>query len=92
MTTPKERTRAVLKTRQPLVDLANSSRMSGVPETIRQRAETLLRYYPEVADLAITHNNCPHWFGNRMRTVPSLVTQVAFPALSNAGHPAAAAH
>lgn len=63
MTTPKERTRAVLKTREFLITLANSSRTSDVPETIRQRAETLLRYYPEVADMVIAHNNCGHWFG-----------------------------
>lgn len=31
--------------------------MSDVPETLRQRAETLLRYYPEFADMAIAHNN-----------------------------------
>lgn len=64
MTTPDERTRAVLKTREFLIALANSSRTSDVPEIIRQRAETLLRYYPEVADMAIAHNNCPHWFGH----------------------------
>jgi hypothetical protein len=63
MTTPEERTRAVLKTRQLLVDLANSSRTSGVPEAVRQRAETLLRYYPEVADMEISHNHCGQWFG-----------------------------
>ena len=63
MNTPEERTRAVLKTRQLLVELANSSRTSGVPEAIRQRAETLLRYYPEIADMEIAYNNCSHWFG-----------------------------
>jgi hypothetical protein len=63
MTTPDERTRAVLKARQLLIDLANSSRTSGVPEIVRQRAETLLRYYPEVADMEIAHNRCGHWFG-----------------------------
>jgi hypothetical protein len=64
MTTPEERTRAVLKARQFLVDLANSSRTSGVPEAVRRRAETLLRYYPELADMKIAHSACPHWFGD----------------------------
>ena len=63
MTTPEERTRAVLKTRQFLVDLANSPQTSAVPEIVRQRAETLLRYYPEVADMDIAHRACAHWFG-----------------------------
>ena len=63
MITPDERTRAVLKTREFLIALTNSARMSDVPETMRQRAETLLRYYPEVADMAIAHNSCSHWFG-----------------------------
>jgi hypothetical protein len=63
MTTPDERTRAVLKTREFLIALANSSRTSDVPETVRRRAETLLRYYPEVADMEIAHNTCPQWFG-----------------------------
>lgn len=63
MTTPDERTRAVLKTREFLTALANSARTSDVPEIVRQRAETLLRYYPEVADMAIAHSACPHWFG-----------------------------
>lgn len=64
MTTPEERTRAVLKTRQLLIDLANPARTPDVPEIVRRRAETLLRYYPEAADMAIAHNNCPHWFGD----------------------------
>jgi hypothetical protein len=64
MTTSEERTQAVLKTRQLLVDLANSSRTSGVPEAICQPAETLLRYYPEIADMKIAHSACPHWFGD----------------------------
>ena len=63
MTTPEERTRAVLKTREFLIALANSARTSDVPEIVRQRAETLLRYYPEVADMEIAHRAGPHWFG-----------------------------
>lgn len=63
MTTPEERTRAVLKTRQLLLDLANPARTPNVPEALRQRAETLLRYYPEAADMKIACRACPHWFG-----------------------------
>jgi hypothetical protein len=63
MTTPDERTRAVLKTQQLLLDLANPARTPDVPEAVRQRAETLLRHYPEFADMAIAHNACPRWYG-----------------------------
>ena len=35
MTTPEERTRAVLKTREFLITLANSARTSDVPEIVR---------------------------------------------------------
>lgn len=63
LTTPEERTRAVLRTRQLLIDLANRARTPNVPEALRQRAVTLLRYYPEVADMAIAHSACPHWYG-----------------------------
>lgn len=63
MTTPEERTRAVLKTREFLIALASPARTPDVPEIVRRRAETLLRYYPEAADMAIAHNNCAHWFG-----------------------------
>lgn len=63
MTTPSERTRAVLKTREFPVALANSSRTPGVPEAVRQRAETLLRYYLEGVAMSIADRACPHWFG-----------------------------
>lgn len=62
MTTPEERTRAVLETRQLLIDLANPAQTPNVPEALRQRAETLLRYYSEFADMNISHRACPHWF------------------------------
>jgi hypothetical protein len=63
MTTPDERTRAVLKSLEFLTALASPARTPDVPEAVRQRAETLLRYNPEVADMAIARNACPHWFG-----------------------------
>jgi hypothetical protein len=67
---PDERTRAVLKTREFLLALRNPARTPDVPEAIRRRAETLLRYYPEFADMAIAHNACPHWFGNPAEDSP----------------------
>lgn len=63
MTTPDERTRAVLKTREFLIALANSARTSDVPEAVRQRAETLLRHYPGTGDMSLAHGAIPNWFG-----------------------------
>jgi hypothetical protein len=70
MTTPDERTRAVLKTRQLHIELANPARIPDVPEAVRRRAETLLRYDPEVADMAIAHSNCPTGFGDPAENTP----------------------
>jgi len=63
MTTPEERTRAVLKAREFLTALANSPRTSDVPDAVRQRAETLLRHYPGAGDMSLAHGACPNWFG-----------------------------
>lgn len=63
MTTPDERTRAVLKTREFLIALANSVPTSDVSEAVRQRAETLLRHYPGTGDMSLAHGAIPNWFG-----------------------------
>jgi hypothetical protein len=53
-----------LNARELFTDSAPFGRIPGdVPEAVRQRAETLLRYYPEIADIEIAYNNCGHWFG-----------------------------
>ena len=49
---PDERTRAVLATREFLYLLTSASQTPGVPENVRQRAITLLRHYPDAADMA----------------------------------------
>lgn len=63
MTTPDDCTRAVLKTREFLIALANSARTSDVPEAVRQHAETLLRHYPGTGDMSLAHGVIPNWFG-----------------------------
>ncbi|WP_323744842.1 BPSL0761 family protein [Noviherbaspirillum soli] len=64
MTTPFERTRAVLKTREFLCALAHHpTRTPGVPEAVRQQAVTLLRHYPGTGDMSLAHGAIPNWFG-----------------------------
>ena len=62
MTMPKERTRAVLQTREFLHALTNPARTPGVPENVRQHAITLHRHYPDAAEMAITGEACLAWF------------------------------
>ena len=63
MTTPNERTRAVLLTREFLRSLAYYRRQS-VPESIRLRAEALLKHYPDSEDMKLAHIICPCLFGD----------------------------
>jgi uncharacterized protein (UPF0147 family) len=48
MTMPNERTRAVIQTREFLVEL---SRDSALPEKIRRDAKFLLRHFPSPSDM-----------------------------------------
>ena len=55
MTTPDERTRALLFAGDLLADLSNPLKTFGVPESIRERARHVLRHYPDkgyITDIA----------------------------------------
>lgn len=51
MTTPDERTRAVMQTRLFLVQLCAGALMAGVPEQVRREARRLLRHFPDAGHL-----------------------------------------
>jgi hypothetical protein len=51
MTVPRERTEAILRTRQFLLLLTDPVESPGVPERIRERALSLLKHYPTEYDL-----------------------------------------
>lgn len=51
MTTPSERTRAVMHTREFLEDLCDSQCTPGVPNAVRVSARRLLRHYPSPGHL-----------------------------------------
>jgi hypothetical protein len=50
MTLAVERTRAVMQTKQFLIDLLNTSKTPRVPKHIRQQAYSLLKHYPTIHD------------------------------------------
>ena len=51
MTLPIERTNAVKRTEQFLLDLCNSKKTPRVPASVREEARRLLRHYPTKYDL-----------------------------------------
>ena len=46
MTTPDERTKAVLRVERFLMDLRNPKKYPRVPKAVREEASRLLRHYP----------------------------------------------
>lgn len=63
MTTPDERTRAVLHTAEFLGELMSTSATQGVPDAVREEARRLLRHYPLSGDMDLTHAALPQWWG-----------------------------
>ena len=51
MTTPAERTRAVLHARELLERLASPAATPGLSDSLRIEARTILRHYPMTSDL-----------------------------------------
>jgi len=59
VTTPDERTRAILHTKDLLVELLSAEQAPNVPEAIRDEACRLLRHYPSPAELGLAHRALP---------------------------------
>jgi len=53
MTVPVERTNAVIRTRNFLLDLLDPKKTPRVPRLIRQDAKNLLRHYPTEFDMSM---------------------------------------
>lgn len=64
MTTPDERTRAILHTKDLLVELLSAEQAPNVPEAIRDEARRLLRHYPGPAELGLAYRALPMFFGD----------------------------
>lgn len=63
MTTPDERTRAVLEARALLQALAHGELATKVPRAVSAEAVRLLRHFPTPTDLWIAHRHAPAWYG-----------------------------
>lgn len=63
MTTPIERTRSILYTRELLFALLDPKQTPRVPREIRRRARDCLRHYPGSSDLAVSCRALPHTWG-----------------------------
>lgn len=63
MTTPAERTLAILQAREFLRSLTSPAETSGVPASVREEARNLLRHYPGTGDISLAHDALPSWFG-----------------------------
>lgn len=64
VTMPDERTRAILQTKEFLVELLSAEQTPGVPETVRREARRLLRHFPGLMELHLAHRALPAVFGD----------------------------
>ena len=63
MTTPRERTRALLQTKEFLRELIASDKTPGIPEEIRRQAKILLRHYPSLVHLELASKALREQYG-----------------------------
>jgi len=63
MTTPRERTLAVVQTSQFLRELCEPRLTPRVPLRVRRRALSLLKHLPDSASLSCAVDACPAVFG-----------------------------
>ena len=61
MTTPDERTRAIVRTKAFLQELQVKH---AVPEDVREAARALLRHYPTSGQIELAHMALPLFFGS----------------------------
>lgn len=67
MTTPDERTRALVQTKQFLQGLQTQD---AVPPDVREAARALLRHYPTLAQIELAHMALPLFFGSAQLLSP----------------------
>ena len=65
MTIPVERTRAVMSTRQFLLNLCDTSFTKRIPRAIREQARSLLKHYPSRFDMDTAAESVPTIWGKR---------------------------
>ncbi len=75
MTLPDERFRAVVRTREFLLNLCNPQHTPRVPKIIREEARWCLRHYPDYYDMNKVSQTSPDIFQERMEPVTRLFAQ-----------------
>ncbi len=75
MTLPDERFRAVVRTREFLLNLCNPQHTPRVPKIIREEAKWCLRHYPDYYDMNKVSQTSPDIFQERMEPVTRLFAQ-----------------
>ncbi len=63
MTTPEERSRTLVQTKEFLIELMSTEETPGIPDAIRREARRLLRHYPGLMELDLAHRALPMFFG-----------------------------
>ena len=63
MTTPHERTRSLIETKQFLYELQDPKLTPRVPAAVREIARKLVRHYPSYSDVELAHKALPHLYG-----------------------------
>lgn len=63
MTTPSERTRALIHAYEVLKLLQDPKSTPRVPSWLREHARSVLRHYPDCSSIQLAHRALPHLFG-----------------------------
>jgi hypothetical protein len=73
MTLPDERYRSLVQTKKFLYELLNTQQTPRVPKIIRQRANGLLRHWPDDYHLDLMCENMPGTFAKQMEPLYRMV-------------------
>jgi hypothetical protein len=69
MTLPDERYRALVQTKELLLNLCNPKKTPRVPRVIREHAMSVLRHYPNDCDLEKLSIDMPKYFAKEIEPV-----------------------
>ena len=75
MTLPDERYRAVIRTREFLLNLCNPQHTPRVPKLIREEARWCLRHFPSQFDMDMASREAPQVFQEKMEPLYRMVKQ-----------------
>jgi hypothetical protein len=75
MTLPDERYRAVIRTRQFLLNLCNPQHTPRVPKIVRDEARYCLRHFPSDGEMRWAASQAPEIFQERMEPLYRMIKQ-----------------